>query len=90
MLKGLRLLFQLVLVLIFLFFFGLPAFKQYLAMEVMVVAYIVPNGQDLFKVASDFASKHRKELVKTSKWDELKMKYPDIILKVVDAIMFKE
>ena len=69
-------------------------FKNHLsldnAMEVMVVAYIVPNGQNLFKVASDFASKHRKELVKTSKWDELKMKYPDIILKVVDAIMFKE
>ena len=44
MLKGLRLLFQLVLVLIFLFFFGLPAFKQYLAMEVMVVKTMRESG----------------------------------------------
>ena len=44
MLKGLRLLFQLVLVLIFLFFFGLPALKRYFAMEVMVVKTMRESG----------------------------------------------
>ena len=43
-LKVLRLLFQLALILIFLFFFGLPALKRYLAMEVMVVKTIRESG----------------------------------------------
>ena len=43
-LKGPRLLFQLALTIIFLFFFGLPAFKRYFAMEVMVVKTTRESG----------------------------------------------
>ena len=43
-LKGPRLLFQLALTIIFLFFFGLPALQRYFAMEVMVVTTTRESG----------------------------------------------
>ena len=43
LLKGSRILLQLVLASIFLFFFGVPAIKQYLAKEVMVVKTLREN-----------------------------------------------
>ena len=58
-------------------------------MEIMIATYLVPNCQDLFKSASNFAMKHRGELVKTSRWEYYSKTYPDIVLKVVDEIMFK-
>ena len=42
--KGSRPLLQLTLALIFLFFFGIPAIKQYLAKEVMVVKTMRDSG----------------------------------------------
>ena len=61
------------------------------AMEVMVGSYLVKGGpaKNLFNAASHFARKNKGDLVKTSKWFDLKTSYPDITSEIMDVITFK-
>ena len=56
-------------------------------MDITVAAYLLDNER-LMKEASEFIFNHRGTIQKSEQWDDIKLKHPGIVAKVMDSIVF--